>query len=153
MSFFSNKSNNKSVEILSKILADTYVLLMKTQNVHWNVVGASFRSIHLVTEDHYNNLFDAADVIAERIRMVGGVAPATFNEFLKLASFDDKLHAKNQNEMLEELLKDHKKIVKDLHSGAKALSAIDDSGSADVLNSRLAFHEKAIWMLAATLEK
>ena len=114
MSLFSNKSNG-SVDVLSKVLADSYVLLVKTQNIHWNVEGSEFRSIHLMTEEHYNNLFDAIDVIAERIRMIGGKSPATFAEFSKLASFD--------------------------------------LGSIDVLNSRLAFHDKVVWMLKATLKK
>ena len=150
MSLFS-KSENKSVEVLSKILAETYVLLLKTQNVHWNVEGPDFRSIHLMTEDHYNNLFDAVDVIAERIRMVGGKSPATFEEFLDLASFSDKLGSSDQEGMLKELLKAHEAIAEDIKSGMKDLSATDDCGSIDVLSSRLGFHEKTIWMLSATL--
>ncbi len=152
MALFS-KTQSKSIKALSKALADTYVLLMKTQNIHWNVEGPDFRSIHLMTEDHYNNLFDAADVIAERIRMVGGKSPATFEEFLKLASFDDKLKSTNQKGMLEELLKAHESLVKDLKSGIKDISGSDDGGSIDVLSSRLGFHEKTIWMLKATLKK
>ena len=152
MSFFSNKSKD-SISVLSKILADTYALLLKTQNVHWNVEGTDFRSIHLMTEEHYNNLFDAVDVIAERIRMVGGKSPATFEEFSKLASFDEKIKATDSKGMLEELLKAHEAISEDLRSGIKAISATDDCGSVDVLNSRLAFHEKTVWMLEATLQK
>lgn len=152
MSLFSNKSN-ESVEVLSKILADSYVLFMKTQSVHWNIEGSKFRSVHLMTEEHYKDLFDAIDVIAERIRMIGEKAPATFAEFSKLASFDEKLDTENQNEMLEALLSSHEAIRSDIVSGIKRLQDSDDFGTVDVLNSRLAFHDKIIWMLKSTLKK
>ncbi len=152
MSLFSAKSDT-SVDVLSRILADSYVLLMKTQNVHWNVEGAGFRAIHLMSEEHYNDLFNAVDVVAERIRMLGGKSPATFDEFLKLASFDDRIGATDQNGMLKDLLKAHELVRKDLIDGIKKLSEGEDFGTTDVLGSRLAFHEKVIWMLKATLEE
>ena len=152
MSLFSNKSDG-SVDVLSKILADSYVLLLKTQNIHWNLEGSQFRSIHIMTDEHYNDLFEAIDCIAERIRMVGGKAPATFAEFAKLASFDEKVDMDDQNEMLATLLSSHEVIRGDIISGIKQLEGSDDFGSIDVLNSRLTFHDKAVWMLKATLKK
>lgn len=152
MSLFLNKSN-ESVEILSKVLADSYVLLMKTQNVHWNIEGSKFRAVHLMTEEHYKDLFDAVDIIAERIRMVGEKAPATFAEFSKLASFDESIDTQDQNEMLEALLSSHEAIRSDIVSGIKRLQDSDDFGTIEVLNSRLAFHNKIIWMLKSTLKK
>lgn len=152
MSLFSNKSDG-SVDVLSKILADSYVLLLKTQNIHWNLEGSQFRSIHIMTDEHYNDLFEAIDCIAERIRMVGGKAPATFAEFAKLASFDEKVDMDDQNEMLATLLSSHEAIRGDIISGIKQLEGSDDFGSIDILNSRLTFHDKAVWMLKATLKK
>lgn len=147
----SKRDNCESVEVLSKILADSYTLFLKTQNVHWNVESPAFRSIHLMTEEHYNDLFEAIDVIAERIRMVGGKAPATFEEFSRMASFCDKLDSSDSVAMLEDLLKSHKLICDDLKSAIEILSQSNDFGTVDVLNGRLAFHEKTIWMLKATL--
>ena len=152
MSLFSNKSDG-SVDVLSKILADSYVLLLKTQNIHWNLEGSQFRSIHIMTDEHYNDLFEAIDCIAERIRMIGGKAPATFAEFAKLASFDEKVDTDDQNEMLATLLSSHEVIRGDIISGIKQLEGSDDFGSIDILNSRLTFHDKAVWMLKATLKK
>ena len=151
MSIFA-KNENESTEILSRVLADSYVLLMKTQNVHWNVEGSDFRAIHLMTEEHYRDLSCAIDIIAERIRMIGAPAPATFEEFKKLASFEDRVVAANQREMLQDLLKTHEAIRVDIISGIQKLSESEDFGTIDVLNSRLYFHEKTIWMLKATLE-
>ena len=152
MSIFAS-GENESANVLSKVLADSYVLLIKTHNVHWNVEGSDFRAIHLMTEEHYNNLSNAVDVIAERIRMVGRKAPATFGEFSKLASFSDEVKATDQHEMLQNLLKAHEAIRADIISGIKKLSESEDFGTIDVLNSRLSFHEKTIWMLKATLDK
>ena len=85
--------------------------------------------------------------------MVGGKAPATFAEFTKLASFDEKVDTDNQNEMLTALLSSHEAIRGDIISGIKQLEGSDDFGTVDVLNSRLAFHDKVVWMLKATLKK
>lgn len=141
----------KSCETLSKVLADSYVLLLKTQNVHWNVVSSDFISIHLMTDQHYNNLFCAIDVIAERIRMLGGVAPATFKEFAELASINDELTAKSGKEMLEALLAAHEAIRNDIKTGLVEISDAHDYGTETVLTDRLAFHEKTIWMLKSIL--
>lgn len=148
----STKCDCKSTEILSKLLANSYALLLKTQNIHWNVISPDFRSIHLMTEDHYNNLFNAIDVIAERIRMIGGIAPATLEEFSKIATVKDSLNAKNGKEMLEELLAAHEIIRDDIKSGLSEISDAKDCGTEGILAERLSFHEKTIWMLKSTLE-
>jgi len=133
------------------LLANSYALLLKTQHIHWNVISSDFRAIHLMTEDHYNNLFNAIDVIAERIRMIGGFAPATFEEFSKLATVKDVLSAKNGKDMLEELLAAHETIRDDIKSGLSEISGENDYGTEGILTDRLSFHEKTIWMLKATL--
>ncbi len=147
----STKCDCKSAEILSRLLANSYALLLKTQNIHWNVISSDFRDIHLMTEDHYNNLFNAIDVIAERIRMIGGIAPATFEEFSKLATVKDSLNAKNDKEMLEELLVVHEIIRDDIMSGLSEISGSKDYGTEGVLADRLSFHEKTIWMIKSTI--
>lgn len=142
-----------SVEILSHLLANTYVLLVKTQNVHWNVRGENFGYIHSLTESHYEELFEAADTIAERIRKIGSVAPATMSEFLKMSCVSEELKAKDAKEMLGELLEDHKTIVCGIKKAISVLDDSDDFGTVDLLTSRLMSHEKIVWMLNSTLEK
>ncbi len=152
MSCCSNKKMN-SVEILSHLLANTYVLLVKTQNVHWNVKGESFGTVHSLTENHYNVLFDVIDIIAERIRMVKAIAPATMSEFLKISCISEELKAKDSKEMLKELLEDHKLIVRSLKKAISDLNDSDDFGTIDLITSRLTYHEKIVWMLTSSLEK
>ncbi|MDR3031219.1 MAG: DNA starvation/stationary phase protection protein [Holosporales bacterium] len=148
-----NSCKCDSADILSKLLANTYVLLLKTQNVHWNVTGENFRSIHIMTEDHYDNLFEAIDKIAERIRMVKGKAPATFEEYSKLACFSDKMIATSAVDMVKTLLEDHKTIRDGLKKAITTISETDDFATVDLLTGRLAFHEKIIWMLDSSLNK
>ena len=148
----SAKGGCKSAVVLSKLLANSYALLLKTQNVHWNVVFFDFRAVHLMTEEHYDNLFDAIDVIAERIRMIGSVPPATFEEFSKIATVKDALSAKTGKEMLTELLASHEIIRDEIKAGLSEISGNNDYGTEGVLTDRLAFHEKAIWIIKSTLE-
>jgi starvation-inducible DNA-binding protein len=140
-----------SVSVLSKLLANSYVLLVKSHNVHWNVVSPNFMAIHLMTEGHYEDLFKAIDIIAERIRMVGGVAPATFAKFKELASFSDEMVSSKDSEMLDDLLFCHTTVCSDLRLGIGELSGSNDFATLDVLNNRLSFHEKVVWMLKATV--
>jgi starvation-inducible DNA-binding protein len=71
---------------LSRLLADTYVLYLKTHNFHWNVTGPMFNTLHLMFEQHYNEAALAVDLVAERIRALGHPAPGSYREFAELSS-------------------------------------------------------------------
>src|ERR687896_1546584 len=77
-------------EGLTKLLADTYTLYLKTHNFHWNVTGPMFQTLHLMFEEQYNELWTANDLIAERIRALGVFAPATYKEFARLTSIAEE---------------------------------------------------------------
>ena len=66
---------------LSRVLADTYTLYLKTHNYHWNVTGPLFNTLHLMFETQYNELWIAVDLIAERIRSLGEFAPGSYAQF------------------------------------------------------------------------
>ena len=72
-------------EALSRVLADTFTLYLKTHNFHWNVIGPMFYTLHLMFEEQYNELWLAGDAIAERIRALGCIAPGSYREFPKLS--------------------------------------------------------------------
>src|SRR5919199_5471325 len=80
------ESRKEIAEGLSRLLADTYSLYLKTHNFHWNVTGPMFQTLHLMFEQQYTELALAVDMIAERIRALGLPAPGTYAEFLELAS-------------------------------------------------------------------
>ncbi|MEJ7708763.1 MAG: Dps family protein [Pyrinomonadaceae bacterium] len=74
---------------LSRMLADTYTLYLKTHNFHWNVTGPMFQTLHLMFEGQYTELSSAVDLIAERIRALGFPAPATYKQFTELTSITE----------------------------------------------------------------
>src|SRR5579871_6319221 len=102
-----NSGAKSLVTGLSCLLADTYFLYLKTQNFHWNVIGPHFYAYHKMFEEQYNQLADATDEIAERIRALDAPAPASFSEFLKLTSLEDAEKNLDAEEMIQELLTDH----------------------------------------------
>jgi starvation-inducible DNA-binding protein len=135
-------------EILSDITVQTYRTLLRSQVVHWNVVGPLFQPIHVLTEQHYNDLFSAIDVIAERIRALGHTVPTgkAAVGLDKAMSLGAKLTAKS---MVEELVEDHETLARLVRDGAAQAEDLKDFVTHDLLTERLAFHEKAVWMLRA----
>lgn len=138
-------------EILSRILSATYVLLVKTQNIHWNVKGSMFGYVHSLTEKHYGELFEAVDEIAERIRQLGERAPGTMSEFLSMSCVMEKLEATSDRDMILELKRDHESLCALLKKAINKISQTDDFVTADILTSRLSYHEKVVWMLESNL--
>lgn len=148
------KDDRKKVaEHVARVLADTYVLMVKSHAYHWNVVGPLFIPFHELTEKHYENLFAAADELAERIRSLGHTAPSAVGEFLRRAELDDAAGDPDAMTMVENLVADHETISQRLREAANVADDADDLVTADLLTQRLAFHEKAIWMLRAIAGK
>lgn len=130
------------VEALAGVLNDTYQLVIKSHIYHWNVTGPMFFDIHNVTEEHYTDMFAAADVIAERIRALG--KPASLNLAGQGKAPGETLTAA---EMLGDLLSDHENLVRRLHALVEVAEAEKDPVTADLATERSAFHEKAAWIL------
>jgi starvation-inducible DNA-binding protein len=145
-------SKNNVVEGLSHLLADTYTLYLKSQNFHWHVTGPSFHSFHKMFEEQYIQLAAATDLLAERLRALNSPAPATFAEFLKLATIKEDTGKISANDMVKKLLEGHSIIVKN----AKELIVIalesHDDETADLVIGRVEEHEKTAWMLRSSLE-
>lgn len=141
------KSARQCVRELGIFLADTYILYLKSQNFHWNVVDPRFHSLHEFFEDQYKELAEAVDLIAERIRALGERSPATMREFLELTRLQEpSQHHLTGDEMLKNLLKDHESIIQWLRPAIDQTNAID-SGTGDLLIERLRVHEKSAWMI------
>lgn len=137
---------------LSKLLADTYTLYLKTQGFHWNVVGPRFHDLHKLFEEQYNDLAEANDEIAERIRALGQKAPASYSEFKKLATVAEETGAPAANEMIRQLLADNRSAVRAAQAVVAAAEEHEDVGTADLATQRVRTHEKAAWMLDALLQ-
>ena len=142
--------NHQALVSLEKVLANSYALYLKTQNYHWNVVGANFKSLHELFNEQYNDLAAAIDEIAERIRALGVKVDGTFENFSKLSKIKsgDK-NAKNEA-MIRDLISGNETVADFLKEGIKAAQSEQDEGTADLLIGRLKIHEKAIWMLQSS---
>ncbi|WP_298975440.1 DNA starvation/stationary phase protection protein [uncultured Roseobacter sp.] len=132
---------------LENALADTYRLLFKTHAIHWNVEGPLFYSVHNLTEAQYENLFEAADDIAERIRALGQLAPATLSSIVANSVVQDEETPPSAGEMCEELAADNERVAHRLHALIKIAGDHGDPVTEDLATERAAFHEKAAWML------
>jgi len=138
-------------EGLSRVLADSYTLYLKTHNFHWNVSGPNFQSLHLLFETQYNELAAAVDEIAERIRALGQPAPGSYKAFAALSSIEEAEGVPGWKDMVGQLAADNEAVARSLRSVFPAAEAGNDEATADLLTQRLTAHEKAAWMLRAHL--
>lgn len=138
---------------LSRALAETYVLYLKTQGFHWNVVGPMFYGLHKMTEEQYEDLASAVDTLAERIRAVGYPAPASFAQFIELSSISEATEVPTAEDAITTLVDDHERVSRTFRESIKIADELDDVVSADMLTQRLQFHENAAWMLRSLIGK
>lgn len=134
---------------LSDVLADTYQLTFKTHACHWNVEGPLFFSIHNLTEEHYEDMFAAADTLAERIRALGQFAPMQMKDIVGRSVIEDHTEVPSAGEMCEDLASDHERIAHRLHALIEIAGESRDPVTEDLATERSAFHEQAAWMLRA----
>jgi starvation-inducible DNA-binding protein len=137
---------------LSKLLADTYSLYLKTHNFHWNVTGPQFNSLHTMFETQYNALWLAADEVAERIRILDIFAPGSYTQFGKLTSIKEETGVPEWKDMVAQLVDGHEIAAATARDTIKAADAAGDEGTADMVTGRLKDHEKTAWMLRSLLK-
>jgi starvation-inducible DNA-binding protein len=136
----------------SHLLAESYVLYLKTHNFHWNVTGPMFTTLHTLFETQYTELALAVDEIAERIRALGERAPGTYREFLELSGVNETDGTPKATEMIEILVADARRVIDTARGLVEVAQAAGDDATADLAIRRIELHEKNAWMLAAHLE-
>lgn len=136
---------------LSRLLADTYTLYLKTHNFHWNVSGPMFNTLHAMFMTQYTELWNSIDEIAERIRALDEFAPGSYTEFAKLTSISEAKGRPNAQEMIKEVLEGHEAVARTARSVFPAAEKGGDEASADLLVGRIQVHEKTAWMLRSLL--
>jgi starvation-inducible DNA-binding protein len=137
---------------LSRLLADTYTLYLKTHNYHWNVVGPMFNTLHLMFEEEYTELAMAVDLIAERIRALGEPAPGTYREFGALSSIPEDTDSPDASEMIKRLVDGQEAVARTARTVFPVAEKAGDQPTADLLTQRMQVHEKAAWMLRSLLQ-
>ena len=137
---------------LSHVLADTYTLYLKTHNYHWNVTGPMFQTLHLMFMTQYTELWQALDLLAERIRALGHVAPGTNKALAKLTVIPEEDGVPKATDMIKNLVKGHESVASTARKLFTVLDKAKDQPSADLLTQRLEIHEKTAWMLRSLLD-
>jgi len=140
------------VEGLSRLLADTYTLYLKTHNFHWNVTGPMFNTLHLMFETQYTELALAVDLVAERIRALGFPTPATYSAFQQMSSIPETPGVPKALEMVQLLVEGQDSVVRTARSLFPLVDRVNDEPTADLLTQRMQVHEKNAWMLRSLLE-
>tara|TARA_B100000315_G_scaffold104284_1_gene95540 strand:+ start:12673 stop:13149 length:477 start_codon:yes stop_codon:yes gene_type:complete len=136
---------------LAGVLADSYTLYIKTHGFHWNVTGPFFAQYHAMFEEQYNELSDAVDEIAERIRALGHVAPGSFADFAAISSIEESTGVPTAQKMIAALQEDHETIARRARAVAEKASEAGEEASADLMIQRIQAHEKAAWMLRSSI--
>jgi starvation-inducible DNA-binding protein len=137
---------------LSHLLADSYTLYLKTHNYHWNVTGPMFNTLHLMFETQYNELALAVDLIAERIRALGVVAPGSYAAFSKLSAIAESETVPSATDMIADLVKGQETVVRTARKMFPVVEKGGDEATADLLTQRIQLHEKTAWMLRSLLQ-
>lgn len=136
---------------LSRLLADSYTLYLKTHNYHWNVEGPMFNTLHLLFETHYTELATAVDEIAERIRALGVKAPGSYSAYAALAKVEEATGDEDAEEMIRQLVLGQETVARTAREVFPAAEAASDEPTADLLTQRMQIHEKNAWMLRSML--
>ena len=145
------KERREIADGLSRLLADTYTLYLKSHNFHWNVTGPMFQTLHLMFEQQYNELALAVDLIAERIRALGFPAPATYSAFARLSSIKEDEGVPDATQMIRLLVEGQETVVRTARSIFPVVDQSHDEPTADLLTQRMQVHEKTAWMLRSLL--
>ena len=138
---------------LSRLLADTYVLYLKTHSFHWNVEGPMFQTLHLMFMGQYTEAWNAVDPIAERIRSLGHYAPGSYKQYVKLATVKEAEGVPKAEKMIAELIAGQEAVARTARSVLPLADAANDQPTLDLLTQRLDIHEKNAWMLRSLLKK
>jgi len=149
----SDAHRKKVADGLSRLLADTYTLYLKTHNFHWNVTGPMFQTLHLMFETQYNELALAVDLIAERIRALGEHAPGSYTDYARLSSIKEAKGVPTATKMISELVAGQEAVARTARKVFPLAEKANDEPTADLLTQRLQVHEKTAWMLRSLLEK
>ena len=137
---------------LAKLLADTYTLYLKTHNYHWNVTGPHFNQLHAMFMEHYTEMWNAVDDIAERIRALGEFAPGSYRQFAALSTIKEEEGVPKWQDMVKNLVAGHESVIRTAREVLPTAQDSGDESSVSLISDRMRIHEKTAWMLRSLLE-
>ena len=149
----SDRDRKKIAEGLYRLLADSYTLYLKTHNFHWNVTGPMFQTLHVMFMGQYTEIWNALDMIAERIRSLGYPAPGSYKQFVALSSIPEEEGVPKAKDMIRQLVAGQEAVTRTAREVFKVVEKASDQPTADLLTQRMEVHEKNAWMLRSLLEE
>ncbi|MFT7144819.1 MAG: starvation-inducible DNA-binding protein [Alphaproteobacteria bacterium] len=132
-------------------LSDTFMLYLKTHTYHWNVEGPHFFILHQLFETQYTDMWQAVDMLAERIRSIGEMAPNSQN-LIEMSTIHANIKTLNSNNMLKDLAYGHAIVIQTLKSALGFANEAEDEATAGILTDRIIAHEKHLWMLNSSVQ-
>ena len=148
-----DRDRKKIAEGLSRLLADSYTLYLKTHNFHWNVTGPMFQTLHVMFMGQYTEIWNALDMIAERIRSLGYPAPGSYKQFVALSSIPEEEGVPKAKDMIRQLVAGQEAVTRTAREVFKVVEKANDQPTADLITQRMEVHEKNAWMLRSLLEE
>ena len=147
-----DKTDRDTVALAVKqVLAETYALYIKTHGYHWNVTGPRFSELHEMFMLQYTELWNALDLLAERIRALGDYAPGSSAEMMAPATIPADTDVPAADTMIANLVSGHETVARAARQGVQVAEAAGDVVTADLLTQRTDIAEKTAWMLRSSL--
>ena len=146
------RKDARLIEQLNLVLADSYALMALTHLAHWNVEGSDFFNLHEAFEKQYQNLFEAVDEIAERIRALEAYAPGGLGTRSRLAGLEEFKAPMPQKDYVAALIVAHEKVIDDTTHARDRAGELNDLETQDLMIERISWHQKTIWMLKSCLK-
>lgn len=146
------KSDPAVVKALNLLLADSYALMANTHYAHWNVEGTGFFVLHQAFQAHYENLFEAIDEIAERVRALDAYALGGLRNFAAESGMEEFTTPLAAKDYVAGLIVGHEKTISDAVALRDAAGAANDLESQDLAIGRIQWHQKTLWMLKSYLK-
>ena len=135
-------------ETLNALLADSFILYLKTKGFHWHMTGPHFRDYHLLLDDQASQIFATTDVIAERVRKLGGATLRSIDDIQRFGRIKgEDGHSGTAPEMLEQLRKDNLELAGRLRGAHAQCSAAGDVATTSLLENFIDEVEQRIWFL------
>lgn len=147
------KSNIIVAQALKNVLADAFILTIKTRHYHWNVTGPTFLTLHGLFNEIYDMLDEAGDDFAERIRALDLFTHGSYAEFIKVSTIKEETKIPSHIEMIQNLTCDLENFSSRLNEAKKVALSVEDDGTADLMVEYIRSTNKFTWMLRSHLEK
>jgi starvation-inducible DNA-binding protein len=146
------KKDTAIIDGLNLVLADSYALMALSHLAHWNVEGEDFFALHAAFQSQYENLFEAVDEVAERIRALNAYSLGGLSTLAKVAQMEEFKSPAPQKDYVAALIVAHEKVVDDSTRVRDAAGNAGDLETQDLMVRRIQWHQKTLWMLKSYLK-